>query len=68
MCVCVFVCVSVCVCVLRSAAASHPALPGPAGHENERCQVAYELLLAHKNEELQDDASLAEFVDQCKVS
>lgn len=31
-------------------------------------QVAYELLLAHKNEDLKDQASLTEFVDQCKVN
>lgn len=30
-------------------------------------QVAYELLLAHTNENLEDNDSLAEFVDQCKV-
>lgn len=30
-------------------------------------QVAYELLLAHSNEDLEDNESLAEFVDQCKV-
>lgn len=30
-------------------------------------QVAYELLLAHNNEDLEDNDSLAEFVDQCKV-
>ncbi len=30
-------------------------------------QVAYELLLANNNEDLEDSDSLAEFVDQCKV-
>lgn len=30
-------------------------------------QVAYELLLAHNNEDLEDNESLGEFVEQCKV-
>lgn len=35
---------------------------------SQKLQVAYELLLAHNNEDLHDQASLAEFVDQCKAS
>ncbi|CAB1116284.1 unnamed protein product [Ectocarpus sp. CCAP 1310/34] len=38
-----------------------------ADDEASAVEVAYELLLAHTNEDLEDTDTLAEFVDQCKV-
>ncbi|CAN0099773.1 unnamed protein product [Discosporangium mesarthrocarpum] len=38
-----------------------------AGEEASAVEVAYELLLAHHNEDFQDKSSLGEFVEQCKV-
>jgi hypothetical protein len=38
-----------------------------AGEEASMAEIAYELLLAHDNEDMSDRGRVEDFVDQCKV-